>query len=183
MAKELVFLHVATYDDEAAARTDYAAVKKLHSDGEIGTYDATVVTRDAEGKVHVNKHEKPTQHGAWTGVAVGAVVGILFPPTLIAIAAVGGLAGGLLGHLWGGMSRADMDEIGELLDSGKAALVVIGKSQLTEVLGESVTHATSVNERPIHADSEVVEDAIKNAAMGPSYQSPDEFRASAAPND
>jgi uncharacterized membrane protein len=173
MSKEPVFLYVATYDSEADARNDYETVKRLHADGAIGTYDAAVITRDDDDKVHVNKHEKSTQHGAWTGVAVGAVVGIVFPPAIIATAAAGGLAGGLLGHLWGGMSRKDMHEIGDLLDSGKAALVVIGRSQLTEVLGEHVTRATSVSERPLNADSEVVEDVIKNAAAGPTYETID----------
>ena len=54
-------------------------MKELHSLGVIGTHDAAVITKDADGKVKVSKHEKPTDHGAWTGVAVGAVVGILFP--------------------------------------------------------------------------------------------------------
>jgi uncharacterized membrane protein len=82
MADEPMLLFLATYDAEADARLDYAAVKELHSLGVIGTYDAAVITKDPDGKVKVSKHEKPTEHGAWTGVAVGAVVGILFPPPL-----------------------------------------------------------------------------------------------------
>ena len=30
--------------------------------------------KEADGKVRVTKPEKPTQHGAWTGAAVGALV-------------------------------------------------------------------------------------------------------------
>jgi hypothetical protein len=47
-----------------------------------------VVTKDADGKVHVEKHEKPTQHGAWGGIAVGAAVGILAAPAVLPAAAV-----------------------------------------------------------------------------------------------
>ena len=47
-------------------------------------------------------------------------------------AIVGGLAGGLGGHLWKGMSRADVMELGEALDSGDAALLVIGSPALRE---------------------------------------------------
>lgn len=79
MADEPMLLFLATYDAEADARLDCEAVKELHSLGVIGTHDAAVITKDADGKVKVSKHEKPTEHGAWTGVAVGAVVGILFP--------------------------------------------------------------------------------------------------------
>ena len=76
MAKpESVFIYIGTYVDEAAARDDYQIVKDLHSAGGVGTYDAAVVTKDYDGKVHVNKDEMATRHGAWGGAAVGAVVG------------------------------------------------------------------------------------------------------------
>ena len=98
MAGEPVFILLATYDTQADAELDYHAVKDLHSAGVIGTYDAAVITKNEDGKVKVHKHEKATQHGAWTGVAVGAVVGILFPPAILVDAAIGGLAGGAIGH-------------------------------------------------------------------------------------
>ena len=78
------FVYIGTYPDEATAQADYDVVKDLHSAGAIGTYDAAVVTKDDAGKVHVNKDETATRHGAWGGAAVGAVVGILFPPAIIA---------------------------------------------------------------------------------------------------
>ena len=87
MAKpDAVFIYIGTYPSEAAARDDYDVVKDLHASGAVGTYDAAVVTKDDAGKVHVNKDEMATRHGAWGGAAVGAVVGILFPPSLIAAA-------------------------------------------------------------------------------------------------
>src|SRR5262245_52959466 len=89
-----VFLFIATYPDEAAARADYDVVKALHGIDAIGTFDAAVVTKDDKGKVHVNKDETATRTGAWGGVAAGALVGILFPPGLLASAAVGGAVGG-----------------------------------------------------------------------------------------
>jgi uncharacterized membrane protein len=54
-----------------------------------------VITKDDAGKVHVNKDEMATRHGAWGGAAVGAVVGILFPPSIIGIALVGAAVGGV----------------------------------------------------------------------------------------
>jgi uncharacterized membrane protein len=170
MADTPVFLYVATYATEGDAHADYEAVKALHLAGEIGTYDAAVVTKDADDKVHVHKHEKPTQHGVWTGVAVGAVLGILFPPSLIGTAIVGGAAGGLIGHLWKGMSRTDMKEIGEMLDEGNAALVVVGKSRLEEVLGKAVTRAAKISEREIDSDNKVLEDVVENAARGAEFE-------------
>ena len=130
MAKpDAVFIYIGTYPGEAAARDDYDVVKDLHAAGAVGTYDAAVVTKDDAGKVHVNKDEMATRHGAWGGAAVGAVVGILFPPAIIASAAVGAAVGGVGGHLWRGMSRADVKELGEIMDAGQAALVIVGREQ------------------------------------------------------
>ena len=125
-----VFVYVGTYPDEMSARDDYEIVKDLHAAGAVGTYDASVVTKDENGKVHVNKDETSTRHGAWGGAAVGAMVGILFPPSLIGSAIVGAGVGGVGGHLWKGMSRADVKEFGELIDDGQAALVIVGESTI-----------------------------------------------------
>ena len=81
MAKpDAIFNFFGTYPDEVAARADYDVVKDLHAAGAVGTYDASVVTKDSSGTVHVDKDEMSTRHGAWGGAAVGALVGILFPP-------------------------------------------------------------------------------------------------------
>ena len=130
MTDEPVFLFIATYADPAGADEDYAAIKELHHEKVIGTYDIALVTKGENGKVHVKKHEKPTQHGAWGGVAVGAALGLLFPPGILIGAAAGGLIGGAIGHFWRGMSRKDVLELGEFIDDGEAALVVVGESKL-----------------------------------------------------
>ena len=126
MSDNPVFLYAATYASVDDAEADYDTLLDLHDDDLVGTYDVAVINKADEGKVHVTKHEKPTQHGAWTGAAVGAVIGILFPPGLVAAAAVGAATGGLIGHLARGMSRSDMKDIGDLLDEGRAALIVVG---------------------------------------------------------
>ena len=132
---------------------DYTAVKQLYSDGVIDTYDAAVVEKDADGNVHVSKHEKPTQKGAWTGIAVGAVVGVLFPPAIIPMAAAGGVAGGVIGHLWHGMSRSDMKDLGENLDAGTAALVVVGKSSLADKIAKATAKAQKTTEKQLNVDA------------------------------
>ena len=66
-ATDSTFIFVATYPDEATAQDDYQVVKELHAGGLVGSYDAAVVTKDASGKVHENKDETATRHGAWGG--------------------------------------------------------------------------------------------------------------------
>ena len=108
--------------------------------------------KDDAGKVHATKHEKPTRRGAWTGAAVGALVGIIFPPAILGATLAGAAAGGGIGHALGGMSRSDAKELGEYLDAGQAALVVIGKSRVQEQLDKALTRAEKSEEREIDAD-------------------------------
>jgi uncharacterized membrane protein len=158
-----LFLYAASYPDEETAQLDYEAVKNLHAEGVIGTYDAAIVYKDAEGKVHVHKHEKPTQHGAWTGVAVGAVVGVIFPPSVIGAAVVGGAAGGLIGHFRGGLSRDDAKEIASLVDEDGTVLLVVGQSKLEEYIDKAITHAQRQLQKQVKGDIKDFDKALAEA--------------------
>jgi uncharacterized membrane protein len=168
MSDRPVFIYAATYGDRANAFADYEALLDMHAAKLVGTYDVAMITKDSEGKVHVNKHEKPTQHGAWGGIAVGAAIGVIFPPSVLGSAVVGGLVGGVGGHLRKGISRDDAKELGELLESGHAALIVIGESRVEEQLDKALTRAEKSIEKEIDADSKEfkreLEEAEKQAA-------------------
>ena len=159
-----MFLYIGTYPSEAAARDDYDVVKDLHSVAVIGTYDAAVITKDAKGKVHVNKDEMATRHGGWGGAAAGAVVGMLFPPALIGSALIGGAIGAASGHLWRGLSRSDVKELGYLIDAGQAALLVVGASNLEKALDEAELSAEKSVAKQLDVSTADVDAAVKDAA-------------------
>jgi uncharacterized membrane protein len=159
-----VFLYLGTYPDEASARADYDIVKDLHLAGAVGTYDAAVVTKDEHGRVHVNKDEMATRHGGWGGLAAGAVIGILFPPSIIATAIVGGAIGGVSGHLWRGMSRSDVKELGDVIDTGQAALLIIGESTIEAALDKAELKAAKHVAKELGATAKDVDTAVRDAA-------------------
>ena len=165
MAKpDAVFIYIGTYPSEAVARADYDVVKDLHAAGAIGTYDAGVVTKDDAGKVHVNKDEMATRHGAWGGAAVGALVGILFPPAIIGTAAVGAAVGGVGGHLWRGMSRADVKELGDIIDDGQAALVIVGESKVEQAVDKAALKAEKHVAKELDVKPKDIDKAVREAA-------------------
>jgi uncharacterized membrane protein len=161
---DAVFVYIGTYTSEAQAQGDYQLVKELHTADAIGTYDGAVVTKDKKGRVHVNKDEKATEHGAWGGAAAGAVIGILFPPAVIGAAVVGAAVGGVSGHVWRGMSRSDVKELGELIDTGEAALVVVGQTPLEDVLDGGRLSADRHLSRQLDVSSKDIDDAVREAA-------------------
>ena len=163
MSDKPMFVYAATYASTDDAWSDYDVLLELHAEKLVGTYDVAVVNKDLDGKVHVHKHEKATQHGAWGGIAVGALVGVLFPASVVGAAAVGGLVGGLGGHFKSGISRSDAKERGEMLDGGEAALVVIGESRVEEQLDKALTHAVRSFEKEVDADSKEFEKDLEAA--------------------
>jgi uncharacterized membrane protein len=159
-----VFIYIGTYPSETAARADYDVIKDLHAAGAVGTYDATVVTKDESGKVHVNKDEMATRHGGWGGAAAGAVIGIIFPPSIIGTALVGGAIGGVSGHLWRGMSRADVKELGDVIDAGQAALLVVGESTIEDALEKAGLKAEKQVAKELNVSPKDIDKAIQEAA-------------------
>ena len=157
------FIFVATYPNVAAAQEDYQVVKDLHARGLVGSYDAAVVTKDANGKVHENKDETATRHGAWWGVAVGAAAGVIFAPTVLGAAAVGGVIGAVAGHLAKGMSRSTAKELGDFIDPGQAGLIVIGESKVEAAIQKAVTKAEKRIAHELNVDPKDLDKTLQQA--------------------
>jgi uncharacterized membrane protein len=155
------FVLVATYPDEATAQQDYQVVKDAHAAGLVGSYDAAVVTKDASGKVHENKDETATRHGAWWGAAAGAAVGIIFPPAVLGAAAVGAVTGGVSGHLARGMSRTEAKQLGDFIGPGQAGLVIVGESKVEDAIKHAVTRAEKQTAQDLDVSPKDVDKALQ----------------------
>ena len=156
-----VFLYVGEYDSVEDAKADLEELKELHREDVVGTYDAAVITKNEEGKVKiVDKIEKPTQHGGWAGLAVGAALGLIFPPGVLVTGLLGAGAGALIGHLEGGMSRSDLKEIGDMLDRSEAALIVVGEATIERGVEEATRRAKKELKKEVRADAREMDRAI-----------------------
>ena len=161
MSDNPVFLYVGEYDSVEDAKADLEELKELHSEHVVGTYDAAVITKNEEGKVKiVDKIEKPTQHGGWAGLAVGAALGLIFPPSILVSGLVGAGAGALIGHLEGGMSRSDLKEIGDSLERSEAALIVVGEATIERAVEEATRRAKRELKKEVRADAREMDRAI-----------------------
>ena len=164
MSDNPVFLYAGEYQSVDDAKADLEALKELHREHFVGTYDAAVVTKNAEGKVEiVDKIEKPTQHGGWAGLAVGAAIGLIFPPSVLVSGLVGAGAGALIGHLEGGMSRSDLKEVGEMLEESEAALIVVGEATIERAVEEATKGAKREMKKEVRADAKESERLIETA--------------------
>ena len=176
MAIDTFFAYVGVYNDVEDAKTDYNAVKALHTEANlIDAYDAAIVERKDNGKVKIiKKHETPTRVGGVAGGGIGLATGLaiaLFPAAAIgggllaATTGGGALLGALAGHAAAGMSRKDLKELGEHLDAGQAGLVVVGVSDMESKIDAALANAEKVEKKPLEADTEeLAADASEAAA-------------------
>jgi uncharacterized membrane protein len=158
-----VVIYAATYARANHASGDFDVLLELHPEKLVGTYDIAVVNNDERGRVHVHTHERVSQHGAWGGIAVGALVGVLFPPSVLGGAAVGVVVGGLGGHFRKGLSRGDMEELREALQAGEASLVVIANSRVKEQLDTALTRGEQSLQKELDGDLKDFERDLEEA--------------------
>ena len=174
MAFDTLIVLAGVYPDLPSAETDYDLVKELHTkEGLMDAYDAAVIHRREDGKVRITrKHETPTRVGGVLGGGAGLATGLvvaLFPFAavgggLLAVSsAAGAILGAVAGHAAAGMSRDDLKELGESLDSGEAGLVVVGLMDLEARIEESMRHAEKVEKKQLEADVQDLERDARNA--------------------
>ena len=89
---------------------------------------------------------------------------MLFPPSIIASAAVAGAAGGVAGHLSNGLSRADAKELGEFIEAGEACLLVIGESTIEAAIDTAGLEAERHVGKQLDVDAKDVDAAVKETA-------------------
>jgi uncharacterized membrane protein len=174
MAIDTLIAYVGVYGSVEAAEADYQLVKDLHVEaGLIDGYDAAVIERRDGGKTKiVKKHETPTRVGGVLGGGVGLATGLvvaLFPFAavgggLLATTTAGGaVLGAVAGHAAAGMSRHDLKELGESLDTGQAGLVVVAVSDMGAKVERAMKRAEKLEEKQIKADHEALERDAKEA--------------------
>lgn len=159
--------YAGVYPNSALAEEDYETIKDIYyTTNLIDTFDAAVVAKEAHGRVKIlRKHEQPTRHGAWTGAGWGLATGLviaLFPAAAIgsgllaATTGVGAGLGAIAGHAAGGMSRADLKDLGEMLDTGEAALVVAAASEMAPKVEAAMKRAEQLEKREAQVDTEAL---------------------------
>jgi uncharacterized membrane protein len=176
MAIDTLMAYVGVYDTVDDAEADYQLVKDLHRDaGMIDGYDAAVIERRDDGKTKiVKKHETPTRVGGVLGGGVGLATGLvvaLFPfaaiggGLLAGTTAGGAILGAVAGHAAAGMSRNDLKELGEHLDSGQAGLVVVAVSDMGAKVERAMKRAAKLQQKQLEADGAAIERDAASAAQ------------------
>ena len=149
-----VDLYIAAYDDPDAARGDWDTIKELANNDTIKVDGLILVSRRADGKIHVDDDFHETRKGAAWGAVGGAVIGLIFPPALLASAAVGaGIgagAGALVSH---GNKEEIKADVEDTLPPDSSGIVAIFEEQWADDIDKALSKASKVTKEEVDKDS------------------------------
>src|SRR5436305_12666064 len=127
MSDNPIEIFIAKFGDEVAAKQSLEDFQAMDREGSIDLIDAAVIVRGADGKVRYEETADPSgKKWAKRGAIAGGLVGLIFPPSIIASAAVVGAGGGLWGKVRDkGFKDGDLKAVGQELPPGSSAIIAV----------------------------------------------------------
>ena len=155
MASNTVEVFVAVFATENEAGSALADFRAMDREGSIDLIDAAVIQRRADGKVHFAETADPSgKKWAKRGAIAGGIVGIIFPPSIIASAAVAGAAGGVWGKIRDkGFKDEDLKAIGDSLEPGTSAIIPIAEDRVVERLVSGIEGYQKIARHALSAEA------------------------------
>jgi len=138
-------LFIVSYYDTTALRLDWETIQGLDNDGAIKLEGLARVEHRNNGKIHVVDDAHHKSHGAKWGMLGGAIVGLIFPPSLVVGAGVGALAGAGVGGLKSHHGNATIEaDVATALPIGRSGLVVLVDEQWASMVESAIQSAGTI---------------------------------------
>lgn len=157
----------AAYDNVADAMLDFKGMQDLNVEGEIGDLDAAIVTKEESGMLVLSNADSSGHFkGAAAGGIVGAVLGAVFPPSMIGMAALGAAAGAVVGGAKKHIGRGDIKELGELLAPGESGVLMVSERVSEKAADALFPNSIRKKGIKVEGDAEAIKAAVREAANG-----------------
>src|SRR3954471_8541920 len=176
MSSNPVQVFIAAYQSEDAAGAALKDFRAMHREGSIELIDAAVAVHTADDKVKIEETADPSGR-KWgkRGAIAGGIAGVIFPPSIIAGALVGGAGGGIWGKIRDkGFKDEDLQAIGESLPPGSSAIIAIAEDRMVERLERGLAGYERIARHALSADAaaQIVADAEASPDNDPSAEAP-----------
>ncbi|GAA4141699.1 DUF1269 domain-containing protein [Leifsonia shinshuensis] len=148
-------LLAADFADTDIALEAYEALKKAEDGATVKIDGVVVVRRTPDGKLEVQKAtDHSTREGLTWGAVGGAVLGVLFPPSIIGSALVVGAGGGIIGKLRERHHKKELaKELEDAIEPGHSGIIALVSNPGEVKIRQALEKA-----------DRIVEKAIDNAA-------------------
>ncbi len=151
-----ISVFAAFYRNETDAGEVLDRLKRMDSDGAVDIIDAALMIKAEDGrKVKIKETAELTpRKGGVRGAVVGGVLGIIFPPSILAMTAIGAAAGAALGHFTDqGFDNNLLKEIGENLPPGGSCIVAVVEETWLAKLSTALEGYVDLARYTLDADS------------------------------
>jgi uncharacterized membrane protein len=157
-----VDLYIAAYDDPDAAKEDFEDLKALVKEGLIFVDVAVLVRRGDDGKIDVQENAHEVAKGAIVGAAAGFLIGLIFPPALIASTVVTGAAGAGIGELMSVHRERKIEkDLEDVLPVGSSGIIAVFDEVWVAQVEKALQKASKVDKDQVDRGDV---DAIKESA-------------------
>jgi len=161
---------VAQFADMDAAKAAYYALQDAEADQALDIAAVLVANADYQGKVHIQKMtDHKTRNGFLWGAVGGAVIGLIFPPTILAAAVGVGIAGAAVGKAGNVMMKSEVaDELASVIAPGTSGIVALVNITAVDAVKQTIPDAKVVKSAPVDDETAA---AVQQAAKAAGDQS------------
>ena len=155
MTTSTVEVFVAAFGSEEKAGATLKDFKAADREGSIELIDAATIVHGADGKVRFEETADPSgKKWAKRGAIAGGVVGLIFPPSILAGAAVGAGAGGIWGKVRDkGIPDEELRRIGESIPEGNSAIIAVAEDRMIERLQRGIEGYEKISRHALGAEA------------------------------
>jgi uncharacterized membrane protein len=148
-AHSLIVAQFSTMDEAEAA---YRQIQEMERRSPLKIDGVVIASCDADGKVHLGKvTEHSTKTGLKWGVVGGAILGVIFPPSIIATAAALGTAGAALGKARNVFNRQGLaDNLAGAMRPNTAGIVALVENTAVVEIREALAKADRIVDQAIN---------------------------------
>ena len=139
-------LVVAEFADAGAAERAYSALRDAEHGGRLRVDGVLAVRSDAEGRIDVlEMTDHATKTGLKWGAVGGVVLGVLFPPAVLASTIAWGAVGGVIGKLRSVHHKAEVaDQLDGAIGPDRSGLIAVVHRAAVPIAEQSMPEATRI---------------------------------------
>lgn len=144
-------LLVADFSEKHLALEAYTDLREAADASRLKIEGAFVLVKDENGELTIEQAtDLRTRRGLRWGLVAGAVVGVFFPPSLLASLAVGGALGAGVGRLRHNRFAGEFaDELAEVVEPGHSGLVMLVSDPAMVELQKALAKADKIVQKAV----------------------------------